>query len=81
MHEPVRIHIHDAAADHPVEVGAVAIKVDVNLRAIDICHAALVVKIVVIVREIGLAEIFLRVIDNELQLALGVVMQHLLDFR
>ena len=81
LHKPMGIHVHDTAADHPVEVGAVAIKVDVNLRAIDIGHAALIVKIVVIVCKVGLSEVLLRVIDDELQFAFGVVMQHLLNLR
>ena len=81
LHKPMRIHVHNATADHPVEVGAVAIEVDVDFGAIDVGYAALVVKIIIIVGKVGLAEIFLRVIDDELQLAFGVVMQHLFNLR
>jgi len=81
LHKPVRIHIHDAAADHPVKVGAVTVKIDVDFRTINVGHTALVVKIIVIVSKVGLPEILLCIVNNELQLALGVVMQHLLYLR
>ena len=59
---------------------AVAVEVDVDFRAIDVRHAPLVVEIFVIVGEIRLAEVGLRIIDDDLQLFLGGVVQQLFDF-
>ena len=79
LHQPVGIHIHNAATDHPVQVRTVAVKIDVDFRAIDIRHAALVVEIIVVVGKIGLAKILLGIVNDELEFPSGRIMQFFLN--
>ena len=76
VHEPMGIHIHYAGPDHRVEMGTVAVKIEIDFGTVDVGHAALVVELLVIVGEVGLAKILLGIIDDELQFFLrGVVEQ------
>ena len=74
------IHIHQSAADHLVQMGAVPVKIDVDFRAVNVGYAALVVKILIVVSEIGFPEIGLRVIHDNLQFLFGGVVQQFLNF-
>ena len=57
-------------------MGAVAVEVEIDFGTVDIGHAALIVKLLIVVGKIGLAKVLLGVIDDELKLFLrGVVEQ------
>ena len=75
------IDVHDAAPEHLVQMRAVTVEIYVNLCAIDICNTTLVVEVFVVVGKIRLAEVGLRVIDDDLQFFSGGVIQHLFNFR
>ena len=75
LHHPMGIDIHDAGANHLVQMGAVAVEVDVYLGTVNVGHTALVVEIRVIIGEVRLAKVRLRVIDDDLQLLFGGVIQ------
>ena len=50
--DPMCIEVHDAGAQHTIEMGAVAIEIEIHLRAINVGDTALVVKVFIVVGEI-----------------------------
>ena len=80
LHHPVGIDIHQAAANHLVQMGTVSVKIDVDFRAVNIGYTALIVEILIVVGEIGFSEVGLRVVHNDLEFLLGGVIQQFFNF-
>ena len=76
---PVCVQIHNAGTHHPVKVRTIPVEIKVNFCAINICNAALIVEIIIVVSKIGLSEIGLRIIDNKLDFFGRGIIQHPLN--
>ena len=74
------VKIRHARFHHLVEMGAVAVEIEVDFCSIDIGDAALIVEVVVVVGEVRLAEVGLGVVNDELDFLGGGDVEHPLDF-